>query len=223
MLLEISLLTFQVAIVATAINFPFAILVGWLIGRKNIRGSMFLEILVSLPLALPPVVVGYALLIAFGERGPIGSLTSSLFGYELVFTWLAAAIAAAIVSFPLMVRSIIVSMSSIDDQLENSARALGAGPVRTFLTVTIPLSYHGIVAGLLLGFVRSLSEFGATIIVAGNIPGRTQTLPLALFSKIQLGENGEAVRLMIACIVLAIITLGIHHFLLSKSNVKTSK
>ena len=223
MLLEISLLTFQIAIVATAINFPFAILVGWLIGRKNIRGSMFLEILVSLPLALPPVVVGYALLIAFGERGPIGSLTSSLFGYELVFTWFAAAIAAAIVSFPLMVRSIIVSMSSIDDQLENSARALGAGPVRTFLTVTIPLSYHGIIAGLLLGFVRSLSEFGATIIVAGNIPGRTQTLPLALFSKIQLGENGEAVRLMIACIVLAIITLGIHHFLLSKSNVKTSK
>ena len=223
MLLEISLLTFQVAIVATAINFPFAILVGWLIGRKNIRGSMFLEILVSLPLALPPVVVGYALLIAFGERGPIGSLTSSLFGYELVFTWFAAAIAAAIVSFPLMVRSIIVSMSSIDDQLENSARALGAGPVRTFLTVTIPLSYHGIVAGLLLGFVRSLSEFGATIIVAGNIPGRTQTLPLALFSKIQLGENGEAVRLMIACIVLAIITRGVHHFLLSKSNVKTSK
>ena len=223
MLLEISLLTFQVAIVATAINFPFAILVGWLIGRKNIRGSMFLEILVSLPLALPPVVVGYALLIAFGERGPIGSLTSSLFGYELVFTWFAAAIAAAIVSFPLMVRSIIVSMSSIDDQLENSARALGAGPVRTFLTVTIPLSYHGIVAGLLLGFVRSLSEFGATIIVAGNIPGRTQTLPLALFSKIQLGENGEAVRLMIACIVLAIITLAVHHFLLSKSNTKTSK
>ena len=223
MLLEISLLTFQVAIVATAINFPFAILVGWLIGRKNIRGSMFLEILVSLPLALPPVVVGYALLIAFGERGPIGSLTSSLFGYELVFTWFAAAIAAAIVSFPLMVRSIIVSMSSIDDQLEKSARALGAGPVRTFLTVTIPLSYHGIIAGLLLGFVRSLSEFGATIIVAGNIPGRTQTLPLALFSKIQLGENGEAVRLMIACIVLAIITLGVHHFLLSKSNVKTSK
>ena len=223
MLLEISLLTFQVAIVATAINFPFAILVGWLIGRKNIRGSMFLEILVSLPLALPPVVVGYALLIAFGERGPIGSLTSSLFGYELVFTWFAAAIAAAIVSFPLMVRSIIVSMSSIDDQLENSARALGAGPVRTFLTVTIPLSYHGIIAGLLLGFVRSLSEFGATIIVAGNIPGRTQTLPLALFSKIQLGENGEAVRLMIACIVLAIITLAVHHFLLSKSNTKTSK
>ena len=223
MLLEISLLTFQVAIVATAINFPFAILVGWLIGRKNIRGSMFLEILVSLPLALPPVVVGYALLVAFGERGPIGSLTSSLFGYELVFTWFAAAIAAAIVSFPLMVRSIIVSMSSIDDQLENSARALGAGPVRTFLTVTIPLSYHGIVAGLLLGFVRSLSEFGATIIVAGNIPGRTQTLPLALFSKIQLGENGEAVRLMIACIVLAIITLAVHHFLLSKSNIKTSK
>tara|TARA_B100000029_G_scaffold173360_1_gene169838 strand:+ start:724 stop:1395 length:672 start_codon:yes stop_codon:yes gene_type:complete len=223
MLLEISLLTFQVAIVATAINFPFAILVGWLIGRKNIRGSMFLEILVSLPLALPPVVVGYALLIAFGERGPIGSLTSSLFGFELVFTWFAAAIAAAIVSFPLMVRSIIVSMSSIDDQLENSARALGAGPVRTFLTVTIPLSYHGIVAGLLLGFVRSLSEFGATIIVAGNIPGRTQTLPLALFSKIQLGENGEAVRLMIACIVLAIITLAVHHFLLSKSNTKTSK
>jgi molybdate transport system permease protein len=221
MLLEITLLTFQVAAMATVINLPFALFVGWLIGRKNIKGAMFLEVFVSLPLALPPVVIGYALLIIFGERGPLGALISEIFGYELVFTWMAASIAAAIVSFPLMVRSIIVAMSSIDNKLEQSARALGAGPVRTFMTVTIPLSYHGILAGLLLGFVRSLSEFGATIIVAGNIPGRTQTLPLALFSRIQLGENGEAIRLMIACIVLAVVTLAVHNALLSKSK-KTS-
>ena len=122
-----------------------------------------------------------------------------------------------IVSFPLMVRSIIVAMANVDEKLERSARVLGAGPIRTFVTVTLPLSYQGKVAGVLLGFVRALSEFGATIIVAGNIPGRTQTIPLALFAKVQLGENGKAFELVAVSILLAVISLGVHNFLLARS------
>ena len=121
------------------------------------------------------------------------------------------------VSFPLMVRSIIVSMASVDDRIERSARVLGAGPIRTFLTVTLPLSYQGIVAGVLLGYVRALSEFGATIIVAGNIPGRTQTLPLAIFGKVQLGRNSEALELVIVSVFLAAVSLAIHNWLLTRS------
>ena len=141
MILAITFLTLKVALVATVINFPFALLVGWLVGRKNVRGKIVLEIIVSLPLALPPVAVGYGLLLLFGKNGPIGSLLANAFGVDIVFTWVAASLAAAVVSFPLMVRSIIVSMASVDDRIERSARVLGAGPIRTFLTVTLPLSY----------------------------------------------------------------------------------
>lgn len=217
MILAITFLTLKVALVATVINFPFALLVGWLVGRKNVRGKIVLEIIVSLPLALPPVAVGYGLLLLFGKNGPIGSLLANAFGVDIVFTWVAASLAAAVVSFPLMVRSIIVSMASVDDRIERSARVLGAGPIRTFLTVTLPLSYQGIVAGVLLGYVRALSEFGATIIVAGNIPGRTQTLPLAIFGKVQLGRNSEALELVIVSVFLAAVSLAIHNWLLTRS------
>ena len=217
MILAITFLTLKVALVATVINFPFALLVGWLVGSKNVRGKIVLEIIVSLPLALPPVAVGYGLLLLFGKNGPIGALLANAFGVDIVFTWVAASLAAAVVSFPLMVRSIIVSMASVDDRIERSARVLGAGPIRTFLTVTLPLSYQGIVAGVLLGYVRALSEFGATIIVAGNIPGRTQTLPLAIFGKVQLGRNSEALELVIVSVFLAAVSLAIHNWLLTRS------
>jgi len=217
MILDVTFLTLKVALAATMFNLPFALLVGWLVGRKNVRGKIFLEVLVSLPLALPPVAVGYGLLLAFGKNGPIGSLLADAFGIDIVFTWIAASLAAAVVSFPLMVRSIIVSMASVDDRLERSARVLGAGPIRTFVTITLPLSYQGIVAGVLLGYVRALSEFGATIIVAGNIPGRTQTLPLAIFGKVQLGRNSEALELVIVSVFLAAVSLAIHNWLLTRS------
>ena len=217
MIVDITLLTLKVAFVATLVNFPLALYVGWLLGRKNIKGTLFLEVLVTLPLALPPVVIGYGLLLAFGDRGPIGAFLEKAFGMDIIFTWVAASLAAAIVSFPLMVRSIIVAMANVDEKLERSARVLGAGPIRTFVTVTLPLSYQGIVAGVLLGFVRALREFGATIIVAGNIPGRTQTIPLALFAKVQLGENGKALELVAVSILLAVISLGVHNFLLARS------
>ena len=218
----VTVLTLQIALVATVANVPIAVGLSWLIIKKRVRGSFVLDIVASLPLALPPVVVGYLLLILLGKNGPIGGLINSLFGAEVVFTWVAAALAAAIVSFPLMARTIMVSMRGVDDGLERSARSLGASAWRVFFTITIPLAYRGILAGVLLGFVRAMSEFGATIIVAGSIPGRTQTLPLAIFSRVQLGDNDVALRLVVVSVGLAIVTLALHNWLLERSQEKSN-
>ncbi|MEE3346268.1 MAG: molybdate ABC transporter permease subunit [Chloroflexota bacterium] len=222
-MVELILLSIQVAAVATLINIPIAVYIGWLIGRRNIRGKLILETVISLPLALPPVVTGYFLLILVGRESAIGQISQFLFGNDIVFTWVASAIAASVVSFPLMVRAIIVAMQGVDTTLERSARSLGAGPIRTFLQITLPLCYNGLVAGILLGFVRAIGEFGATIVVAGNIPGRTQTIPLAIYSKVQLGKDSEAINLIIISTVLAIITLIIHHWLIVRGNRKSQR
>jgi|TARA_B100000686_G_scaffold354791_1_gene467247 molybdate transport system permease protein len=222
-LVELILLSIQVAAVATLINIPIAVYIGWLIGRRNIRGKLILETVISLPLALPPVVTGYFLLILVGRESAIGQISQFLFGNDIVFTWVASAIAASVVSFPLMVRAIIVAMQGVDTTLERSARSLGAGPIRTFLQITLPLCYNGLVAGILLGFVRAIGEFGATIVVAGNIPGRTQTIPLAIYSKVQLGKDSEAINLIIISTVLAIITLIIHHWLIVRGTRKSQR
>ena len=205
---------------ATAINFPIALALSWLVVKKNIRGRLIIDVLVSLPLAVPPVVVGYALLLLLGRNGPVGDVLRSAFGVDIVFTWVAAALASAIVSFPLITRTIMVAMGSVDNRLEMSARSLGAGPWRVFFTITIPLAYRGILAGVLLGFVRALSEFGATIIVAGNIPGRTQTLALATFTNVQIGDNSVALRLVAISIGLAVVTLIVHNLLLERARLR---
>lgn len=205
---------------ATAINFPIALALSWLVVKKNIRGRLVIDVLVSLPLAVPPVVVGYFLLLLLGRNGPVGDVLRSAFGVDIVFTWIAAALASAIVSFPLITRTIMVAMGGVDNRLEMSARSLGAGPWRVFFTITIPLAYRGILAGVLLGFVRALSEFGATIIVAGNIPGRTQTLPLAIFTKVQVGDNSVALRLVAISIGLAVVTLIVHNLLLERARLR---
>ena len=210
-------LTLQVAAVGTAINIPFAMAVSWLVVKKKVRGRFLLDLLVSLPLALPPVALGYFLLLLLGRQGPVGGLLHGLFGLEIVFTWFAAALAGAVVSFPLMARTIMVVMDGVDERLEMSARSLGAGPLRVALTVTVPLAYRGILAGILLGFVRALSEFGATVVVAGNIPGRTQTLPLAIFTNVQLGKDSMALQLVGVSAGLAVITLLVHNWLLERS------
>ena len=222
-MVELILLSIQVAAVATLINIPIAVYIGWLIGRRNIRGKLILETVISLPLALPPVVTGYFLLILVGRESAIGQISQFLFGNDIVFTWVASAIAESVVSFPLMVRAIIVAMQGVDTTLERSARSLGAGPIRTFLQITLPLCYNGLVAGILLGFVRAIGEFGATIVVAGNIPGRTQTIPLAIYSKVQLGKDSEAINLIIISTVLAIITLIIHHWLIVRGTRKSQR
>ena len=210
-------LTLQVAAAGTVINFPIALAVSWLMVKKNVRGRFVLDLLVMLPLALPPVAIGYFLLILLGRDGPIGSVLDDLLGVDIVFTWLAAALASAVVSFPLMARAIMVAMGGVDERLEMSARSLGAGPWRVVMTVTIPLAYRGILAGILLGFVRALSEFGATIVVAGNIPGRTQTLPLAMFNSVQTGKDGDALRFAAVAIALAVVTVLVHNWLLERT------
>ena len=218
--ISLILLTLQIAVVATVINLPIAIGLSWLIVKRRVRGSFLLDVLVSLPLALPPVVSGYFLLLLLGRGGPIGSLIRDILGVDIVFTWVAAALASAVVSFPLMARGVMTAIEGVDERLERSARSLGAGALRVAFTITLPLAYRGIMAGVLLGFVRALSEFGATIVVAGNIPGRTQTLPLAIFEKVQLGRDADALRLVGVSIALAVATILVHNWLLSKSRTK---
>ena len=217
-MLDAILISLQVALVATVINLPLALLLSWLVVKKRIRGAFLLDILASLPLAVPPVVVGYMLLLMFGRRGPLGRLLEAALGWDIVFTWVAAAIAAAIVSFPLTARAIMVAMQGVDERIERSARSLGAGPLRVVFTITLPLAYRGILAGVLLGFVRAISEFGATIVVAGNLVGKTRTLPVAIYHNVQLGRDKDALILVAVSIVLAIAALAIHNWLVARSN-----
>ncbi len=217
MLFETVVLTLRVAIVATLLNLPLALALAWLVVKKRVRGAFILEVLASLPLAVPPVVVGYMLLLLLGRRGPIGSLVESALGLEIAFTWVAAVLAAAIVSFPLVSRAVMTAMEEVDERLERSARTLGAGTVRVALTITLPLAHRGILAGILLGFIRALSEFGATIIVAGNIPGKTQTVPLAIYDNIQLGRGEDTMFLVLVALALALATLAAHNWLLRRS------
>ena len=210
-------LTLKVAVVATLVNLPLALAISWLVVKRKVRGRIILDMLVSLPLAVPPVAIGFFLLLLLSREGPIGGLVHRALGADIVFTWIAASLASAVVSFPLLARPIMVAMGAVDERLEMSARSLGAGTWRVAMTITIPLAYRGILAGVLLGFVRAASEFGATITVAGNIPGKTQTLPLAIFSRIQLRDDAEAARLIAVSIVLAVATLLVHNWLLSRA------
>ena len=214
---QVLALSLQVAALGTLIGLPIALWIGWLLAKSSIRGKPVLDTLVSFPLVLPPVVTGYFLLLLLGRNGPIGGLLHSLFGVDVVFTWVAAALAAGLVAMPLMVRAIEVAMSGVDPRMELAARSLGAGPLRTFFSITVPLAYRGILAAALLAFARGLGEFGATIVVAGNIPGRTQTIPLFIYNRLQLGDDAAAVRLIVACLVLALLSLSVHQRLVRRS------
>jgi molybdate transport system permease protein len=216
--ISIVALSLQIALVATAVTLPLGMFVAWLLVRKQFRGKFALDVIVSLPLALPPVVIGYTLLWVVGTNGWIGQVSESWFGSTLAFTWIAAALAAAIVSLPLVVRSFTAALAGVDPRLEIAARGLGAGRMRTFVTITLPLAYRGVIAGVLLGFVRALSEFGATIIVAGNIPGRTQTVPSAIFTRISSGDTEAAWRLALVSVVLGVVALAVHNWLLQRGS-----
>jgi len=175
-------LSLQVAVVAVVLSLPVAVLLGYALARWRFPGRTVVELLINLPLVLPPVVTGFILLVAFGQEGPLGKLLGRLFGIRITFTWLGAVLASAVVSFPLMVRAIRLAFQGVDPRLEQAARSLGASPFRAFATVALPLARRGVIAGAVLAFARSLSEFGATIMVAGNIAGQTQTIPLAIYS-----------------------------------------
>ena len=201
-------LSLRVAVAAVAGSLPIGLLVAWLLARREFPGKTIVNGLVHLPLILPPVVVGYLLLVVLGRRGPLGAWLYDVFGITLAFTWKGAAIASAVMAFPLMVRAIRLSLESVDRRLEHAARTLGASPLRVFLTVTLPLTLPGILTGVVLGFARSMGEFGATITFVSNIPGETRTLPLALYSLVQTPGGGEgAMRLVIISVVLAMVAL----------------
>ena len=197
-------LSFQVGLCAVLAILPLAIAVGYLLARWQSPHKWLLEVLVNLPLVLPPVVTGYLLLIVFAPHGPLGSALENWLGVRIVFTWLGAAIAAAVMSFPLMVRAIRLAFQAVDPRLEMAARSLGASRLDAFLSVALPLARSGVLAGCVLAFARGLGEFGATIMVAGNIVGETQTLPLAIFSDFNLpGAEVEVARLAGISIALA--------------------
>ena len=200
-------LSIKVALLSLVIMFPPGLLVGWLLAKRTFPGKAFLNTLVMCPLVLPPIVSGYLLLILLGKHGFIGRFIYQTFGIEIVFSPLAVVIAVSIISFPLLVQGIVTGMEGVPLELENTARTLGASPMKVFWTITLPLAYRGVIGGTILGFSKSLGEFGATIMVAGNIPGQTQTMALAIFSAVHLGEDVAVYRLVFISTVVAFVAI----------------
>jgi len=206
-------LSLKVALTATVLALPFGFAIAWLIVFRKFRGKVLLEVLVNLPLTLPPVVIGFFLLLLLGKNGWIGKLLDTS-GIPIIFTWKAAVIASATVGFPLLVRSIRLGMESIDRQLIEASRSLGAAWYDTLATIILPLSMRGIMAGATLMFARSLGEFGATIIVAGNIPGVTQTIPLAIYDYASSPSSiTMALSLCLVSVLISVVILVVHELL----------
>lgn len=201
-------LSLWVSLWAVTVSLPFGIFFAWLLARRQFFGKSLVDGLVHLPLVLPPVVVGYALLVWFGRKGVIGGWLFDTLGITFAFNWKGAALASAVIAFPLMVRAIRLSLENVDRGVEAAAATLGSGPIRVFFTITLPLALPGVLAGVILAFARSLSEFGATITFVSNIPGETRTLPLALYGLTQVpGGEAPAFRLCIISVIVALATL----------------
>ena len=201
-------LSLRIALVATLGALPFGLAIAWLLARKSFWGKGLVDGLVHLPLVLPPVVTGYLLLVSFGRKGPIGSFLADTFGIVLSFRWTGAALACAVMGFPLLVRPIRLSLEAIDRRLEDAAATLGADRLWVFLTVTLPLAMPGLIAGLVLCFAKALGEFGATITFVSNIPGETQTISAAIYTFTQIpGGDAAAGRLVIVAIAIALVAL----------------
>jgi molybdate transport system permease protein len=201
-------LSLKVSGVAILITLPIAFGLAWLLARGRFPGKVLLDAFVHLPLVLPPVVTGWMLLLAFGARGTAGRFFAEVLGVTFMFRWTGAALAAAVMALPLMVRAMRLSIEAVDRRLEGAARTLGAGPWRTFFTVTLPLTMPGVLAGLVLGFARSIGEFGATITFVSNIPGETRTLPLAIYAALQVpGAESGVVRLATISVLLSLAAL----------------
>ncbi len=208
------ILSLQIAVVATACALPLAIWIATLLARPQFWGRNLLNAVVHLPLVLPPVVTGYLLLVGFGRQGPIGAWLYDWFGITLAFRWTGAALAAGIMGFPLMVRAIRLAIEAVDPKLAEAAAMLGASRLRIFVTVTVPLTIPGIIAGAVLGFAKALGEFGATITFVAAIPGQTQTIPTAIYALLQVpGQEGAVVGLVIISVTLAIGALIVSEWL----------
>lgn len=203
------LLSLRVAGLAVAVGLPVALATAWLLARRSFPGQTIVNGLVHLPMVLPPVVVGYLLLLLFGRNGPVGAWLDAALGITIAFTWQGAALAAGVMAFPLMVRAIRLSLEAVDGRLEVAARGLGARRLDVFATITLPMTAPGVTTAAILGFARSLGEFGATVTFVSNIPGETRTLPLAIYTLIQQpdGETG-ALRLMGLSVALSLLALA---------------
>ena len=205
---EVITLSLKVSGVAVALCLPIAFGLAWLLARGRFPGRLLLDALVHLPLVLPPVVTGWLLLLAFGNNGPAGRWFAETLGVTFMFRWTGAALAAAVMALPLMVRAMRLSIEAVDRRLEQAAETLGAHPARVFATITLPLALPGLLAGAVLGFARSLGEFGATITFVSNIPGETRTLPIAIYSALQMpGSEAEVTRLSLIAVALSLVAL----------------
>ena len=215
--LQIIVLSLQVSVVATVIILPLGIALGWVLARKSFYGKSLLDALINVPLVLPPVVTGYFLLLTLGPSGYIGSYLNDYLGITLAFDWSAAVIAAAVVSLPLLVRAVRVAIDAVDPQLEEAARMLRAPEHDILWRITLPLAANGIIAGAVLAFARALGEFGATIVFASNIPGKTQTIPLAIFTFLQQPDGeGKVQVLVVVSIVFAYLSMLLNEWLLRR-------
>ncbi|HMC14582.1 MAG TPA: molybdate ABC transporter permease subunit [Albitalea sp.] len=207
---EALLLSLQVASGAVVLALPVALALAWALARGRFHGKALLEAIVNLPLVLPPVVIGYALLVTFGRQGPLGRWLYDTLGLQFVFTFRGAVLAAAVMALPLMVRAIRQALEAVDAGLEAAARTLGATRARVFASITLPLMAPGLLSGAVLGFAASLGEFGATITFVSNVPGQTQTLPLAIYSALQQpGGDTAAARLVLWAMLLALAALAL--------------
>ncbi|HEX4780735.1 MAG TPA: molybdate ABC transporter permease subunit [Usitatibacter sp.] len=216
--LEIVVLSLKVAFWGVAWSLPLAIATAFVLARKRFPGKILFDAAVHLPLVLPPVVVGFALLVLFGRHGPLGKVLDTL-GVVFAFRWTGAALAAAVMGFPLMVRAIRLAIDAVDTRLEVAARTLGAKASRVFFTVTLPLAWPGLVTGALLAFARALGEFGATITFVSNIPGETQTLPLAIYTFTQSpGQDAQALHLSLVSVALSLGALAFSEWLVRRGN-----
>ena len=208
--------TAWVSALSTVIILPFGLAVAWLLARREWRGKSIIETLVALPLVLPPVATGLILLKLFGRRSPVGSFLHDTLHLDIIFTWRGVLVSLGVMSFPLLVRSARVAFEEVNPRLEQIAGTLGASAARVFCTITLPLALRGIVGGMLLAFARALGEFGATIMVAGNIPGETSTISLSIFQSVQLGQDAQAFRLLGVSVALAFLAVWMGEWLLRR-------
>jgi len=214
-------LSLRIAAVSTLVALPFGIAIATLLARKDFWGKALLDGIVLLPLVLPPVVTGYLLLITFGRRAPVGAFLADHFGIVFSFRWTGAALACGVMAFPLMVRAIRLSIEAIDTRLEDAASTLGANPIWTFATVTLPLALPGIIAGAILAFARALGEFGATITFVSNIPGETQTISAAIYTLTQVPNgDADAMKLVIVAIIISLGALLISEWLARRATAR---
>ena len=202
-------LSIRVAVLATGLDALVGIPLAYLLARRTFRGKTLVDLLVTLPLVLPPTVTGFYLIVLLGRRGWLGAPLYAATGWTVAFTWWAAVIAATVMALPLLVRTARAAIESVDRDLERAAHTLGRSEWRTALEVTLPLARNGIIAGLVLAFARALGEFGATLMLAGNIPGRTTTVPLAIYTAVQTGESGQAFGLVVLLTLLSCVVLTV--------------